>query len=580
MKIYTISTFLDWVAFYGSWGEPGVEKVFDYLKIAKVERVYWRVLDGGRATYPSKVAPIFKGTAFTDQVLKGDGGGPLSYRSMKPTRFDVWDSLASAVRIGHQRGIEVCAWFTVYEEDHGGNLGSKLAGRNDLCQQDRNGVPHPGAIELFFKEVQDYKLKIVRELLARDVDGILLDFVRHNATPSADTNGIHRFGYNPAIRRAFQRVGGRDPLAIRSDDPSWLAFKNRYQTDFVRRIRHLIGNRKRMDLMLWPVDNYRWLCLDLPSLSREKQVDLVASFSMNYSFSPHEMRRQYRCMQSQVRGSHTEIAVGVQGYFGIDPEEFEGAVAAAEKAGATSVLFYEANHMAGSRTTTSIRAIHLNAPRKQREVRVRSLPRAPRERDWQRAGKCKGFFIIAGADRTRPTAVSEFSILKSPHAIHCRLVAHGAQSTPNLAGVYSGGARSSDEAILQGKKPFLDALGARMYWLGADRGHFLLDVGRTRRGFTHFVVGLNGDRLQQTSLDNSWSANWDGRSVRVSAKKWIAEWSIPFRTLGETPRKGDRWGFQVYREQAATHEVSCWFVSTTDSCDGLRSHEWGDLVFE
>lgn len=99
MKIYTISTFLDWVAFYGTWGEPGVEKVFDYLKIAKIERVYWRVLDGGRTTYPSNVAPVFKGTEFTDQVLKGDGGGPLSYRSMKPTRFDKWDSLASAVRI-------------------------------------------------------------------------------------------------------------------------------------------------------------------------------------------------------------------------------------------------------------------------------------------------------------------------------------------------------------------------------------------------------------------------------------------------------------------------------------------------
>src|ERR1043166_1999007 len=176
MKIYTISTFLDWVAFYGSWGEPGVEKVFDYFKIARIERVYWRVLDGGRATYPSKVAPIFNGAMFTDQVRKGDGGGPLSYRSMKPTRFDQWDSLASAVRIGHQRGIEVCAWFTVYEEDHGGNLGSPLASRTDRCQQDRNGRPYPGAIELFFPDVQSYKLKIARELMAHGVDGILLDF--------------------------------------------------------------------------------------------------------------------------------------------------------------------------------------------------------------------------------------------------------------------------------------------------------------------------------------------------------------------------------------------------------------------
>lgn len=115
---------------------------------------------------------------------------------------------------------------------------------------------------------------------------------------------------------------------------------------------------------------------------------------------------------------------------------------------------------------------------------------------------------------------------------------------------------------------------------GADRGHFLLDVGRTRRSFTHFVVGRNGDRLQQSSLDNSWTGKWEGQATRINARKWVAEWSVPFRGLGAKPSRGDRWGFQIYREQAATHEVSCWFVSTTDSCDGLRSCEWGDLVFE
>jgi hypothetical protein len=159
------------------------------------------------------------------------------------------------------------------------------------------------------------------------------------------------------------------------------------------------------------------------------------------------------------------------------------------------------------------------------------------------------------------------------------LVADGEQGKTDMEAVYSGGARSSDEHILKGKQVFIDALGARMYWLGADRGHLLLDVERTRREFTHFVIGLNGDRLQETNTDNLWKAAWQGAATRVGPQQWMAEWTVPFKTLGATPKKGDRWGFQMIREQAATHEVSGWFVSTTDSCDGLRSHEWGDLVF-
>jgi hypothetical protein len=172
-----------------------------------------------------------------------------------------------------------------------------------------------------------------------------------------------------------------------------------------------------------------------------------------------------------------------------------------------------------------------------------------------------------------------FSLLKSPRALHCRLYCRGKQTETNGRGTNRKGCGAPDLDILKSKKVYIDALGARMYWLGADRGHLLLDVRRSRRDFVHFVIGMNGDRLQQTNLDNSWKTKWTGNAARLGAEEWTAEWEIPFHNLSVRPKKGDRWGFQIVREHAATHEISAWFISATPSCNGLRACEWGDLVF-
>src|SRR5690606_24033632 len=69
----------------------------------------------------------------------------------------------------------------------------------------------------------------------------------------------------------------------------------------------------------------------------------------------------------------------------------------------------------------------------------------------------------------------------------------------------------------------------------------------------------------------------DGPATRVGAKRWEASWTIPYRSLKRRkPTKGERWGFQVVREQAATKETSCWSVQTGY---GIDPAQWGDLVF-
>src|SRR5262245_736436 len=55
-------THSDWMLKAGmKWGPEGVHRTLDVCKACGWSRVHWRVLDGGRATYPSKVVrPSFK----------------------------------------------------------------------------------------------------------------------------------------------------------------------------------------------------------------------------------------------------------------------------------------------------------------------------------------------------------------------------------------------------------------------------------------------------------------------------------------------------------------------------------------
>ncbi len=536
--------------------------------MARVKRVYWRLLEGGVATFPSKVAPVFDAEKTQAKIdfNRGSGGGPSSVHFHRRLECRSWDPLATAVEIGHRRGIEVFAWWTICEEDHGGAYLSKFGHRTDLQLQDRQGKTYPGTIDFFFREVQQYKRKLLDEALERNVDGVLLDFARHNATPSGDEHGVHRFGYNLPIREAFKKQYQRDPLDLSANDPDWLAFKNNYRADFVRSIRKRIPKSKQLDLMTPPnFDQYQWLCLDLPRLSQEKVFDLVMPFSMTYCSSPQSTSRDIERLREQVRGRHTKVAGGFQAYWGVDPDHFQKAVVAARQAKARHVVLYEAHHLGGGVYQTAVRAANLRAMPIDRSVPVKRLSRIPTDADWQNATEHQGFFIAAGVDRTKPTASTSFSVLASPKALHVRMIAKGKQ----------GEIDPEKRAIRQ---TFIDILGARNYWMMADQGHLFIDPHATRRDFCHFSVARLGEMKQEKRHDNAWNPDWSAEVDQVSANQWEAYWHLPFETLaGRSPQAGDRWGFQVAREQNPTREGSTWFVSTAY---GFDPAEWGDLIFQ
>ena len=572
MQINTITTFSDWAWLYGTAGRLGVERIFDLLTVSRVKKLYWRVFNGGQAIYPSKVAPVFRGAELGNayelgdtemkQYRLGEGGGIESRGYMRWLDADAFDTFAMAVEVGRQRGIAVYAWYTFYEEDHGGDLLSPLGADPRFQSTDIEGRTYGGTIDFFYPEVQDYKLAIVDELLERGVDGLMLDYVRHNATPSGDPDGVHRFGYNAEIRDAFRDQDGRDPLDIPKDDPAWLAFKCEYQTRFIRRIRERVA----IDMMVpMPFDLKTWLCLDLAALSAEEAVDLVVPQSLAYCCNPAYVSDEYRQLAAQVGGGHTRAGAAISTYYDlVDSEGLEQSAAAAEAAGAEELILYEADALHRYKHGTSIRALNVGAARATREVHVKRLEHPPTEADWDAATwQDKPFFAGRHSDMLHSAVRTEFAMLAGPDALFVRLLLHGEQA-------------DFDREFYRAKQVFIDMLGARFYWLMKDRCHLFLDPGRTRRQFSHYIVDRDGETMQETREDNTWTGTWTGDAVTHAADMWQADWRIPFTTLGTPPADGERWGFNIAREHAASREAALWFVTTAPEVD---PREWGDLLF-
>lgn len=564
MRIYALSTFTDWANSLGCYGRVGLERIFDWLTVARIERVYWRAFNGGRANYPSRIAHVLRGQDMAEHWRFGENGAPQNRGFFRHVDCAAWDELAETVKVGRDRGIGVCFWWSLCEEAHGMHVMSDWGRRRDIRMVDRDGNDYPGTCEFGIEEVRERKLAILDELLARNPDGLLLDFVRHNATPSGDQQGVHRFGYSEPICRAFEREYGTDPRALPADDRDWLAYKNAYRADFVRTIRQRLGEHRRLDVMTVPhVDNYRWLCLDLPALTGDGTIDLVLPTDMTHCNTAGTVQRMVHDLRNQVRG-RAGVGASVQGYWGnLEPDAYEEAVSAAQEAGADAFVLYESDQLLRYGLLTPTRAHHLGASRRERAIAVELLEHKPGDADWDRAGTHSGFFSYAFADRVEAGARTSFQVVADHRNLYVRLQCRGKQGEP-------------PEDLVREKRVFVDWIGARNYWQFSDSIHVCIDPGPTRRYFSHFVGQRDGEQLQETRADNHWNATWLLEVCRPNAKLWQATVTIPYATLGARPCAGQRWGFQVYRTQQATGEVSSYFVGTSY---GINPQEWGDIAF-
>ena len=216
-------------------------------------RVYWRVFDGGWATYNSQLADIFymnkpKFYAYDKPMMPESSNDILDYRN--------FDSLESAVRIGHELGLEIYAWMSINEEDHGHGFVSRFSRENPQCRWvRRNGYRYNSQISFAFPEVREYKLGLVKEVLAYNIDGLFIDWIRTGDNldnPQTDAEGYADYGYETPNLERFYKTYGIDAMHVQNCDSRWVDVRCRPQTEFMREVRKLAENKKIIAMVQHP----------------------------------------------------------------------------------------------------------------------------------------------------------------------------------------------------------------------------------------------------------------------------------------------------------------------------------------
>ncbi|MEO1429711.1 MAG: family 10 glycosylhydrolase [Cyanobacteria bacterium J06632_19] len=222
--------------------EEGLAQIFDQLSQAGINTVFFETVNAGYTVYPSKVAPQ---------------QNPLTRN---------WDPLKSAVKLAHDRGMELHAWVWVFaagNQRHNKILGIKsnypgpvLAAHPDWAGYDRRGKMIPqGQNKPFFDpanpQLRQYLLNQYEEIVTRyQVDGLHLDYIRY---PFQDHQRNRSYGYGKAARSLFKERYGIDPLKIsprqRNLWQKWTDFRTQQIDSFVAQVSQKM-RQKKPDLIM------------------------------------------------------------------------------------------------------------------------------------------------------------------------------------------------------------------------------------------------------------------------------------------------------------------------------------------
>src|SRR6185369_15376476 len=126
-----------------------------------------------------------------------------------------FDTLAAAVRYGRQIGLEIHAWVSINEDDHGWGIRSEFSKKHPAFRwRKRDGKIYRSQLSFAFREVRQYKLAILKEILGNDISGIFLDWIRTGDVrdnPQTDSAGVADSGYETPLVDAFKAKFKTDP---------------------------------------------------------------------------------------------------------------------------------------------------------------------------------------------------------------------------------------------------------------------------------------------------------------------------------------------------------------------------------
>jgi uncharacterized lipoprotein YddW (UPF0748 family) len=357
------------------WGIEGVRHMLSVCKAAGIAQVYWRVLDAGRAMYKSRLVLPAENYEFNqfynpttpeekalldsfhmDYQRRGHSNRSIS-EMINAMDYSEFDSFAAAVQVGHELGLEIHAWVTLNEDDHGWGAPAAFSRLwPEYRWVRRDGRPYRSQLSLAFPKVMEYKLAIIKEVLAYDVDGLFIDWLRTGDVrdnPQTDENGVANYGYEMPSVEGFKRKHGVNPHTIPNDDPRWVRFRAEPRTELMRRIRKLARARKKSLPISVLVANpwcYRGLgdkiagdlnglLVDTGTWAREGLID--AASPAGYFKGGGSTEEAGRALKKETAG---KIEIWPYEWVPKTPDEFAAQATRARSLGAKHILFWEGDY--------------------------------------------------------------------------------------------------------------------------------------------------------------------------------------------------------------------------------------------
>lgn len=341
-------------------GKKSVRYILDRCKAAGLRRLYWRCFDGGLAFYASRLMDEELTGFDADNYHAWDSPGKATVSFLKdyPEGFD---SLKEAVIYGHRIGVEIHAWLSINEDDHGWGLISRFSRTHPQFRWvKRSGMPYNSQLSFAFPEVRTYKLGLLKEILRYDIDGVFFDWMRTGDVrnePQATPDGTADFGYEKPLVEGFQKKYGRDPHKLPNDDSRWVRFRAEPQTIFMREAHKLIkakSDRLSVSMMGHHPWSYRCvtphingnlngLLLDVKTWAKEGLIDEAMGWG---GISPYvkggTTEKAYEYLKAEVDG---KCDVWLWWWLPPNPAEFRKSIKAAERLNAKQLLYWESDYL-------------------------------------------------------------------------------------------------------------------------------------------------------------------------------------------------------------------------------------------
>jgi uncharacterized lipoprotein YddW (UPF0748 family) len=368
-------THSDWMLKPGiDWGKAGVQHMLDRCKAAGWSRIYWRVFDGGRSLYKSELLRpqgkwdddnFWNPQSDEDKALQRRFTSGMTAERQAELRkklealdYAHFDSLAAAVEYGHRIGLQIHAWVSINEDDHGWGIQSEFSKKHpEFRWRRRDGRVYHSQLSFAFPEVRQYKLALIKELLRYELDGFFFDWIRTGDVrdnPQTDAAGVADSGYETPLVERFKKEFGLNAREVKNEDERWVRVRAEPQTEFMRAAHKLIRAERRglpISAMVghpWhyrgeqnKIDgNLRGLLLDVSAWAREGLVDSVVAAGYYRDGGNAEMA--WQALRKETDG---KADVWTYAWVPASSGEVEQTFALAEKLGAKQILFWEADYI-------------------------------------------------------------------------------------------------------------------------------------------------------------------------------------------------------------------------------------------